>query len=502
MTSFFSKWSPVPSFPPHKGPYTVGTVDVELPVADLPSPTPAPDPSITTVHFRLFYPCSPPEKPAKAVRWISAPQREQVSAYARFLGVKSSLGEAFSYLPNLFYYITIPALRNAPLLQPPTKSKRWPVLVFSHGLGGSRNSYSAILGAIASHGVVVATPDHRDGSGPDSYIRTPPSQSKDSQLDSNDDPKSSPRTKIIPYKHISHDPSPEVDEARNGQFRTRLWELGLVHAALLALDSGASLRNLDNDALRGGDLTVFRNLLAVHEPGSITWAGHSFGAATIVQFLKAVFYSSTTPSSASTLMTPDPGSPLTHQITPSSPAVLLDLWPFPVVALDSTRALLDLPLPCFTGNSSPSKAPPIVAILSEAFHNWTWCLQQTRRVLTPPTSTHQPARLFYAPKSAHLSQSDFGVLFPRLTRTFFRAENPERTVDLNVRAALQVMREGGAELGEKADEEILRRDGGVEGWISIDPREGEGGVGNGKVEAGKRSEVEAMVDGEVLREGK
>lgn len=37
-------------------------------------------------------------------------------------------------------------------------------MVFSHGLGGSRNSYCHLLGSLASHGVVVVAAEHRDGS--------------------------------------------------------------------------------------------------------------------------------------------------------------------------------------------------------------------------------------------------------------------------------------------------------------------------------------------------
>jgi platelet-activating factor acetylhydrolase len=95
MTSYFSRLSPVPAFPEYSGPHKVGTIDVEIPVSELDSPSPAPDESISTVQFRIFYPCEPDAK-GKNVNWIPKPQREYVSAYSRFLGAGSTLAEIIS----------------------------------------------------------------------------------------------------------------------------------------------------------------------------------------------------------------------------------------------------------------------------------------------------------------------------------------------------------------------------------------------------------------------
>lgn len=98
MASLFSHLNPTPSFPPYTGPYKVGTIDVELPTSDLKSPSsaPAPDPSIPTIQFRVFYPCDPPARKPKHVYWIPDPQREYLGAYARFLGAGIKLSELFS----------------------------------------------------------------------------------------------------------------------------------------------------------------------------------------------------------------------------------------------------------------------------------------------------------------------------------------------------------------------------------------------------------------------
>lgn len=96
MAHLLSHLNPIPGFPPYTGPYKVGTVDVEIPVADLPSSSPAPDPAISTVHFRIFYPCEEPRRHTKRTYWIPDPQREYLGAYARFLGAGPSVSEFFS----------------------------------------------------------------------------------------------------------------------------------------------------------------------------------------------------------------------------------------------------------------------------------------------------------------------------------------------------------------------------------------------------------------------
>lgn len=73
----------------------MGTIDVELPVADLEAPSAAPEEHISTVQYRIFYPCEP-ESAGKTVSWLPAPQREHVSAYTRFLGAGSRLAEFIS----------------------------------------------------------------------------------------------------------------------------------------------------------------------------------------------------------------------------------------------------------------------------------------------------------------------------------------------------------------------------------------------------------------------
>lgn len=413
-------------------------------------------------------------------------------------------------------------------------------MVFSHGLGGSRNIYSHITGSLASHGVVVIAPEHRDGSGPVSFIREADGR----------------RVRAVDYLTLPHSKSEEVLDARDKQLRIRLWEMGLVHDALVKMDRGEQLHNYAADSLpkpgnSEGDLAMFASNLDVHTPGSISWSGHSFGAATIIQFVKSVFYRRASPPPSSgykSLYTPSESSSIVRQITPSSHISLLDLWVLPLRSL-STRWLWDQPLPCYSP-SGPGGSN-LLAILSEAFFKWSSNLSHTKQAVSSDPSQEgrgssasssrmPPPYIFYPISSAHLSQSDFGVLFPWLTKKAFNSVDPERALRLNVRAILEVMREHGIEVADTSavdmeeeigkgkhglanghanghvhatsvghqgrslgqDHKILASDGSVRGWVALsvddDTQAGEGANAETRMAA---DPSEAVMSGEVMNGG-
>lgn len=101
MSALLSRMSPIPAFPSYTGPYKVGTMDVEIPVTDLQSPSPCPPNAadIPTIQFRVFYPAVD-ESNQKNIPWLPTPQRPHVSAYTKFIGVGNVLAELLSYVPR------------------------------------------------------------------------------------------------------------------------------------------------------------------------------------------------------------------------------------------------------------------------------------------------------------------------------------------------------------------------------------------------------------------
>lgn len=407
MASFLKGWNPVVSFPEYHGPYDVGTVDVEIPAADLPAPSDVPEGAAPTISFRMFYPCAKPSSTevARPVRWIPQPQRPTMRAFANYLAPGSKIASYLSYLPQQLLWVNLPAYRNAKLLDPPTSSGRWPVTVFSHGLAGSRNAYSYICGDLASNGMVVIALDHRDGSSPIQYVRAT----------------SATAAHIVDPIRISHEPSPEVYEARDKQLRIRLWEISMAYEALMKIDGGQRLENLDINAStrrqeRVEVLDQFDGTLDIHRAGKVSWAGHSYGACTTVQLVKEIFYHKERPANAGKpLIIPNSDAAIVHQIMPESPVILLDGWGLPFKSPEQAY-LWDRPLPSYA-HGGPNGAN-VVSILSESFFQWDDNLSISKHIIAAPSLSRRPST---APRITR----EPGQMLPSWAR-LAREESPSR----------------------------------------------------------------------------
>lgn len=323
------------------------------------------------------------------------------------------------------------------------------------------------------------------------------------------------RRREIPYLRIPHDATDEVHGARCAQLRIRLWELGLIHEAVRGIDQGSKMSNLNTST---PSLDQFANRLHIHEPGSIIFGGHSFGATTTVQFLKSVYYASSPAVAAmkEPLYTPSRESSICKQITPRNVTMLLDMWCFPLLA-KNMRALFDLPLPAYADDPSAPGGNGIVAVESDAFYKWKEHLHATARVLSPDPSApvvetrafERPSGInlsepnfFYVHDSAHLNQSDFGVLFPWATKKIFKSGPPERVMRLNMRAMLQGLRSNNVPVGRTSFSDLV--DGSAENKLSAGGQEQAGGIeddkaifdrsGNSGVEAWSWIDIVGMGD--------
>ena len=126
-----------------------------------------------------------------------------------------------------------------------------PLVIFSHGLAGTRNMYAALASALASQGYLVAAVEHRDGSA--SYT-------------------------AIHEKHgVKHKPYVHTD----GNFAWRREQIGKrvaeFDAAVAALSRDAPPRNAHPGSRF--DVSVLDGLV---DASRLVAIGHSFGGATVV----------------------------------------------------------------------------------------------------------------------------------------------------------------------------------------------------------------------------
>jgi len=147
--------------------------------------------------------------------------------------------------------------------------QKWPLIIFSHGLGCGRFTYSQICYDLASYGFVVVAPEHREGSACHSY-----------QVDKNG------KQWPIPHRRIEW--TEEEYFVRNRQVRERCFEV--CNALKLALKLNEEPENVkyfidtSNPNSDVGDLKMFKDSMDVTNPAMV---GHSFGGATTLMALGA-----------------------------------------------------------------------------------------------------------------------------------------------------------------------------------------------------------------------
>lgn len=399
----------VPSLPPPPGPNPVGSIDVEIASSSLmevDSKTP------DTLLFRLFYPSTPEAvKDKSQVSWLPIPhQASYLAGYGRFIGLRKLTANVLTYTPlrSLLTYITIPAYE---LAKP--KEGTMPVVIFSHGLGGTRHAYSSLCTALASQGALVLSVEHRDGSAPTTFVR---------EYITGKTGESRVQVEYVALKHAMDD---NVAQGRNAQLEKRCRELAMAFEALRKLEDGslATVKGIhvgsQLEQTEDASYELLRNfkgqLPDVNVPGRVIFTGHSFGAATTIQFLKSVYY----PPIPEPLFTVSPQSPLKRQITSSTPTVLLDLWCLPLLGA-RTRPLYALPLP---GYQSPTTATTILHLHSQQFFDWPAGSRAIWKTLSPQPEATPPAKLPDEPEkkkiewrlietSKHMGPSDFTMLTP------------------------------------------------------------------------------------------
>ncbi|CAH2245784.1 Platelet-activating factor acetylhydrolase [Pelobates cultripes] len=237
--------------PNGKGPHTVGCTDLMS------------DHTIQGTFLRLFYPCSNSGEYEDAV-WI--PKKQYYLGLADTLKLnRTVVNFIFSHY---FGSVKCPARLNAPF----KPGEKYPLIIFSHGLGAFRTLYSSICIGLASQGFVVASVEHRDESASATYYLKEKSPSEPCEENCNE---------LEEVWLYNKRPKPGADEfpLRFEQVQTRADECLRALDLMLDINAGKPVTNATQSNF---DWLLLKDSLDVK---SIAAVGHSFGAATAIKAL-------------------------------------------------------------------------------------------------------------------------------------------------------------------------------------------------------------------------
>ena len=380
--------------------------------------------------------------------WLPRPRASTARGFGRYSGIGPGL---VPFMAATTMLTKIPAYRNAKPARhwPPDKKSysagfearseagpspqgepdepRFPLLVFSHGLGGTRTVYSSLCGEFASYGFVVCAIEHRDGS----CVRTHVNHTEAGQASVEDMEEKaeapiehSRRQRRKHYDQIDYiwpqdnawDTSPNNEkgideELREAQIAMRLAEIEEAYKVLCKLATGRGqeiadanlrrkgFRGSSSRGLDGVDWDAWKNVF--HLDG-VTMLGHSFGAATTVNVLR----------------NPD-------RFHWFDQGVMYDIWGAPIKA---------------EGEKHRKISCPLLGINSEAFMYWQTNLDTVTQLTREVKEQDIPAWLMTIRGTVHVSQCDFSLLYPRLCTLFMKMSvNPKRAIDLNMGATLEFL---------------------------------------------------------------
>lgn len=443
--------------PKYSGPYDVGVMEIEVPVESPRSFSHIRRKgeqilTLETVLMAIFYPAAPGAGTGKdpsgrkwsRATWLARPRLQMAQGYGKFAGVGNVAVPHFAATTML---TKLPAFRNPPpadhwppkgdvqsdgprirdgRAKPPIGEPlepHFPLMIFSHGLGGTRTAYSTICGEFASYGFVVCAIEHRDGSGPRTFVNLSPDGEDLEEKPDLTNPVIQER-KFNLYKRVDYiwpkgnpyDTSPQnkqgVDkELRAAQIEMRLAEIEAAYHVLRRINEGQGALVAEKNLRRKGNIgSSSRGLEGVDwdkwknrfDCDDVTMMGHSFGGATSVEALRQ-----------------------RKRFPYFSQGIILDIWGMAVQPHEGSDEVIRV---------------PVIAINSEAFMYWPENQKAITEVVEEAKGQGCPSWLLTVRGTIHIAHSDFPLLYPLLIAALLKmTANPRRAIDLNVTAGLEFM---------------------------------------------------------------
>ncbi|WRT68617.1 uncharacterized protein IL334_005595 [Kwoniella shivajii] len=384
------------NLPISTGPFQVGYIPIShSPISPFNHPQPihtrsdSPALKIHDVSYSVFYPTGNTKSKPKGISWVPEPFWGVVKGYEKFLEGKTGgsstnqNGRGMKWLAGTLGYIAgrlrIPVHPYAPLLNPTSK---YPLVIFSHGLAGTRHTYTQYCAGLASEGYVVLALEHKDGSGPAVCL-----PSDEDTVENEKD------GKVLYYIRQSDLKWPTGEDKSLTHFRTLQLDIRSrevyesYHSFKRLVENTATSPSSESSNIlpETGEKSKdtekkkdwIRSLKDKVNVEDLRLTGHSFGGGTVFHILQ-------TPS-------PDPLLPS----LPVKQAIALDPWLEPI------------PLPSSSTKSHPDM-PPLLVINSVGFTVWS---DHFKRLLGMVKSAQ--GNLCTIIGVGHQSFSDFPLLDPR-----------------------------------------------------------------------------------------
>lgn len=324
------------SLPNYEGKYNVGFLDIEATPKQFEKPA---------VLARVFYPTD--KGHAKGSNWLPN-NWSYAFGYGDFLHIPSAAIALIMY--PVLTLTRKKASLNAPLA---AAREKYPVILFSHGLGGMRTTYSQLCGNLASRGFIVASIEHADGSA-----------AFTSRLN---------ESVKIPHYHPQKEDLREGEDVNAGLLRVRTKQVTQRRDEIVSLLE--LLKEINNGNFSSLLPTSDRNknacvsqLSAKMDLEQLGIAGHSFGGASVIKVLATTSIK-------------------------FKCAITLDPWMFSV-------------------QDCQVKNIPVLNLQSSSFH-WTSNMDAMQK-MQKNSSFHKDSIFGHIRESSHQDASDLGLLFPFL----------------------------------------------------------------------------------------
>uniref|UniRef100_A0A8C8SZ83 Platelet-activating factor acetylhydrolase n=1 Tax=Pelusios castaneus TaxID=367368 RepID=A0A8C8SZ83_9SAUR len=342
---------------PHgKGPHQVGCTDMMV------------GHNRKGLFFRLFYPCLPQETSEHPL-WI--PRYEYCHGLADYINLNRQW--CTPLLSVTFGSYRVPVSWNGPFK---SCGRKYPLIIFSHGLGAFRTVYSAICAEMASRGFLVLALEHRDHSACATYfckVEAGESNPLEAVL----------QEEWIPFQRVQE--GQKEYHFRNQQVHQRANECVRGFRLMRDISRGKAVTNVLHKEF---DLSALKESVDLTK---VAVMGHSFGGATAVLALAK-----------------EPHFKC---------AVALDAWMFPL-----ENALY------------PKMIKPVLFINSEKFQTAESVAKMKRL-----SSRNSQTKIITILGSVHQSQTDFTFLAGNFLNRVFQTRgtlDPYKGLDITNRAAL------------------------------------------------------------------